>query len=142
MFAVRSKTNPHLLVVQDLPNLNFSTTCNVVDISTSTSCTCVLFDCGKIKCFGVNGDGQLGLGSISWSAMPQDFTNLGTGLAVRKVYVFPFHSCAVFTNDLVKCWGLNSDGQLGLGDKVPRGKLLSDMGNNLPFVDLGPVSIF
>ena len=113
----------------------------MVDVSTSWSSTCVLFDCGKIKCFGINDDGELGLGSVSWSAVPQSFTNLGTGLVIQNVYVFPYHSCAVFTDNSVKCWGFNSDGQLGLGDKVPRGKLLSDMGDNLPFVNLGYVSI-
>jgi len=36
----------------------------------------------------------------------------------------------------VKCWGLNSFGQLGYGDTENRGDQASDMGANLLDVDL------
>jgi alpha-tubulin suppressor-like RCC1 family protein len=37
----------------------------------------------------------------------------------------------------VKCWGRNSDGQLGIGDLANRGTLAGDMGQALPKVELG-----
>ncbi len=38
---------------------------------------------------------------------------------------------------VVKCWGYNGHGQLGAGDSVARGRDESQMGDNLPVVELG-----
>eukprot|EP00961_Rhodomonas_salina_P007732 104874-Rhodomonas_salina.1 len=48
-----------------------------------------------------------------------------------------YHACARFEDGTLKCWGFNSDGQLGLGDTEHRGDEAGEMGNALPFVDLG-----
>ena len=51
-----------------------------------------------------------------------------------------WHSCAILENDTVKCWGNNgwpSGGLLGLGDSSHRGDGPSEMGDNLPSVNLG-----
>jgi alpha-tubulin suppressor-like RCC1 family protein len=45
-------------------------------------------------------------------------------------------NCAVLENGHVKCWGYNSNGQLGLGDIQWRGYLPTQMGDNLPEVSL------
>ena len=47
------------------------------------------------------------------------------------------HNCARFSDGSVKCWGNNSSGQLGLGDSNNRGDNANEMGDNLPFVNLG-----
>jgi hypothetical protein len=47
------------------------------------------------------------------------------------------HSCALLDNHRVKCWGFNRSGQLGLGDGFRRGASPTEMGDALPFVDLG-----
>ena len=59
---------------------------------------------------------------------------------VRKtsmVSVGEGHTCAILDDKSVKCWGHNSNGQLGLGDKNNRGDNSGEMGDNLPAVDLG-----
>ncbi|KAJ1479999.1 regulator of chromosome condensation 1/beta-lactamase-inhibitor protein II [Baffinella frigidus] len=48
------------------------------------------------------------------------------------------HTCAVLNDSSVRCWGQNWDGMLGLGDTLERGGRSSDMGANLPAMDLGP----
>eukprot|EP01084_Bolivina_argentea_P239031 401687_1 len=48
-----------------------------------------------------------------------------------------FHTCALSTLNTVKCWGYNSDGQLGYEDTNQRGDGAGEMGNNLLEVDLG-----
>ncbi len=47
------------------------------------------------------------------------------------------HYCVRYNEGSVKCWGLNSSGQLGYGDTVARGDSVNESGSNLPFVNLG-----
>ena len=46
------------------------------------------------------------------------------------------HACALFGDRSVKCWGLNTNGELGLGDTVSRGGAPGTMGDQLPVVAL------
>ncbi|GIL57453.1 hypothetical protein Vafri_12647, partial [Volvox africanus] len=108
--------------------------------------TCVLSpSLGAIKCFGRNKEGQLGLGDTQdrgdqKGEMGADLpiVNLGRGLNVTAVAAGCSHTCALLMpGGIVKCWGLNDRGQLGLGDKRDRGGVAGDMGEALPAVDLG-----
>ena len=62
---------------------------------------------------------------------------VGSGLVVLSVSAGSSHSCAVLVGGLVKCWGENQYGQLGLGDTNDRGDGPGELGNSLPAVDLG-----
>jgi alpha-tubulin suppressor-like RCC1 family protein len=62
---------------------------------------------------------------------------LGTGRTAVAISTGEWHSCALLDNGKVKCWGQNSEGELGIGDRRFRGFSPSDMGDNLPEVDLG-----
>jgi hypothetical protein len=53
------------------------------------------------------------------------------------VTTWRLHTCALPDNHRIKCRGYNDFGALGLGDTRNRGSIATDMGDNLPFVDLG-----
>ncbi len=52
-------------------------------------------------------------------------------------------SCALLDNDSIKCWGLNSNAELGLEDiaNSNRGDNPGEMGDALPAIKLGTVSM-
>ncbi len=54
-----------------------------------------------------------------------------------KVVARGDRTCALASTGVVKCWGENRLGWLGLGDTRDRGLAPSDLGENLPRVDLG-----
>jgi alpha-tubulin suppressor-like RCC1 family protein len=62
-----------------------------------------------VKCWGYNGNGQLGNGSTTDSASP-----VSTGLSnVRSLSANGDHICALMANGTVQCWGDNGDGETG-----------------------------
>jgi len=105
--------------------------------------SCAHTETDQVKCWGRNDFGQLGQESIipkgyqagDMASLP--FTNLGTGLTVKKLSCHYLNACALLSNDKLKCWGNGSSGQLGLGNNANRGNLGSSMGDALPFINLG-----
>ncbi|RMF60337.1 MAG: hypothetical protein D6746_07015, partial [Bacteroidetes bacterium] len=106
--------------------------------------TCALLDNATVKCWGSNVNGQLGLGDkLTRGDDPGEMGNslppidLGAGRTPTAIAAGGSFTCARLDNATVKCWGANSDGQLGLGDTSDRGDAPGEMGDNLPAVDLG-----
>lgn len=71
------------------------------------------------------------------SADVNEVPSTGNQLLAGSLSVGDGHACAAFSTGFVKCWGSNGSGQLGTGDDDNRGDDVGEMGNNLPFVDLG-----
>jgi alpha-tubulin suppressor-like RCC1 family protein len=75
--------------------------------------TCALLISGGTKCWGSDTFAQLGTGYKHFRSIPSDVIGLSSGIA--QVAMGTSHTCALSTVGAVKCWGLNSDGQLGDG---------------------------
>lgn len=75
--------------------------------------SCAVGPGGKALCWGSNVLGQLGNGAITASTAPAEVSGLGSGIAA--ISAGAFHSCALSVGGMVKCWGDNSRGQLGIG---------------------------
>ncbi len=106
--------------------------------------TCALLASSVVKCWGLNDNGQLGAGNTATrgdavgemaNALPS--VDLGTGVIAKKIYAGSSHTCVLTTTNQVKCWGQNDAGQLGIGDADNRGDAFGEMGDALPFVNLG-----
>src|SRR5215831_2123949 len=78
-----------------------------------------------------------GCGNAS-SPLDPEVGELGSALPVSQgtVTAGMYHAC-ILADKHVKCWGYNVNGQLGLGNLASRGDTPGEMGDNLPWVDLG-----
>jgi prepilin-type N-terminal cleavage/methylation domain-containing protein len=76
---------------------------------------CARTTAGTVKCWGYNDKGQLGDGTTATKSSPVDVLASAnvplTGVA--SISATDKHTCALMTSGGVKCWGLNSNGQLG-----------------------------
>jgi alpha-tubulin suppressor-like RCC1 family protein len=91
-------------------------TSGVKAVSAGLGYTCVVTSAGAVRCWGVNGHGELGDGTTKGSAIPVDVVGLRSGAV--SVSAGWSHSCAVTSAGAARCWGLNSFGELGNGTKA------------------------
>ena len=129
---------------QGLPYIDLGSGAKVKQLAAGDYTTCALLESNQIKCWGQGNRGQLGneksvnigdsSGEMGDNLVPVD---LGTEEEVLKIEGGFYHYCALFKSGKMKCWGYNYYGQLGLEDKLSRGSLTGEMGEDLPFVNLG-----
>ncbi len=128
----------------NLGTLDFGTSDTIIDLVAGDSHKCVVFNTGKIKCFGDANYGQLGYestddlgGSTSTMGLALPYVDLGTSRTVKKLSLGSEFSCAILDNDLVKCWGRGGAGRTGLELTSAIGDEPLEMGDNLNYIDLG-----
>jgi alpha-tubulin suppressor-like RCC1 family protein len=85
----------------------------VAAISSGGEHTCAVTTAGGLLCWGANGAGQLGNGSVTDSPVPVAVAGLSSGVAA--VSAGWRSTCALTTSGGVLCWGSNEFGQLGNG---------------------------
>ncbi|MEY4633172.1 MAG: hypothetical protein RLZ18_544, partial [Actinomycetota bacterium] len=126
----------------------------VVQVESGFRHACALTSASRLKCWGYNNRGQLGLGNITdfgLTASPMSslsFVDVGlaAGETITTVSAGSRFTCVLTSLNAVKCWGGNSSpgndlsGALGIGDvtspKDNIGDGAGEMGSNLQAVDL------
>lgn len=80
--------------------------------------TCALTAAGGVQCWGPNGEGQLGDGTLTNRFVPVSVSGLDSGVVAVSNGLL--HTCAVTTSGQALCWGYNGDGELGDGTRTRR----------------------
>lgn len=79
---------------------------------------CALTVPGAVVCWGANLQGQVGVGATP-PAAEESFVPTASATAIRSgataLAVGSYHSCVLMNTNEIKCWGSNTDGQLGDG---------------------------
>ena len=106
------------------PGGSSSGTAAVIRIACGTNHTCALLANGSVKCWGQNDYGQLGLGDMdNRGDEPEEMgaflptVDLGTGRTAIALAAGGYKTCAILDDASVKCWGGNTEGQLGLATR-------------------------
>ncbi|HJN55716.1 MAG TPA: putative Ig domain-containing protein, partial [Candidatus Poseidoniales archaeon] len=112
---------------------NLTATPTIVDLGTGVKAaqvvagdyhTCVMTESGAVKCWGKNGAGQIGAGYTNTTGTMAVHTpvsvDLGTGRTAVSLTAGDEHNCAILDNADLVCWGLNWQGQLGLGNTADK----------------------
>jgi len=113
---------------------------------------CGLTESGRVKCWGMNLGGQVGLGDftgeVDIGATPETTGDAlpfvpitGDGAPVARIGGGYAESCAIFPDGRAKCWGYNVRGELGIElsgvNNAFKGRVANEMGDNLPFLKFG-----
>lgn len=130
-----------------LPAVDLGTDARAIAVTAGFDHTCALLTSGRVKCWGSNGSGKLGLGDTEnrgdepgemGDALPT--LSLGTDVRATAIAAGAGHTCALLSDRRVKCWGRSTDRELGIDDIEARGDEPGEMGDDLPSVDLAPAT--
>ena len=84
-------------------------------VSSGAAHTCAIIDStGALKCWGWDGEGEVGDTKVhggNEALVPHQVTGLTSG--VRSVSTGDWHTCAIDSAGALKCWGYNTNGQVG-----------------------------
>ncbi|KIG13499.1 Molybdopterin oxidoreductase, iron-sulfur binding subunit [Enhygromyxa salina] len=91
----------------------------ILHVDASYQNTCVLIEGGRVRCWGYNGQGQLGYGNtndIGDDETPADIGDVLLPEPTAWLSLGDSHACVLMTNTAVRCWGAGFSGRLGYGN--------------------------
>ncbi len=89
---------------------------NFIQIEVGQQFTCGLYDNGRVACWGRSYQGYLGDGTTGDSYVPKPQIIPKTYVEGAKYLAAgPRTACAILSDGSMKCWGINSKGELGQG---------------------------
>jgi hypothetical protein len=107
---------------------------------------CAVSSAGRLKCWGMGFNGQLGYGNTtSYGYDPNyrtlgdslPFVDLGASFLVQSISVGGSCTCATSTTGQAKCWGsTDGSGVLGQDSVASFGDVAGSMGDSLPAIAL------
>jgi cysteine-rich repeat protein len=120
----------------------------VASLAAGGNKTCVILVNGDVRCWGSNSTGQLGYGNIVYvgdNELPSSVGPLSLGnTPLAKLVVGVDHSCVLYEDGSMRCWGGNDEGHLGYGntvdvgdDELPSSVGLVDVGGPVDDISLG-----
>jgi len=71
---------------------------------------------GQVFCWGENSEYQGGNGSTNYRYTPVAVSGISTARSIFGGPQSTFHFCAILTDGTSRCWGRNTNGQLGAGN--------------------------
>jgi alpha-tubulin suppressor-like RCC1 family protein len=89
-----------------------------MQIAAGDNHACALLESGAVRCWGWNDYGQLGYGHteiVGDDETPASAGDVNIGGTAIDIAAGGSHTCALLDTGAVRCWGLNSSGQLGYG---------------------------
>ena len=90
----------------------------VADVQAGWDHSCAVTTGGGVMCWGHNGDGELGDGTLQARSEPAFVADMDEGFT--QVALGFDSACALSTGGGVVCWGYNGEGQLGDGTRYTR----------------------
>jgi alpha-tubulin suppressor-like RCC1 family protein len=127
----------------DLPYMNLGTNLVAEKAALGEGHTCILFTNDSVKCFG--SIGAIGLGYSDSTGGGDGYLETGdympfwpapSGRSVEDIEAGSHHTCAVFDNGSMTCWGANAEGQLGMGNTTSLGNQADQVGDSVAYVAL------
>ena len=121
-----------------------NTNWNATSISVGSAHSCSIVNNNsndQLMCWGENQFGQLGMGSTetigdtAGENMSVDLPQRG-GIGIAQVSAGYSHTCILWNDGNISCWGDNTYGQLGIGSTSDIGDEAGEMGSNLGLVEL------
>ncbi len=89
---------------------------HAVGIAAGGNHSCAVLSDSSAKCWGQNDKGQLGIGRTGFAETTPQRLQGHYNDNIAAITAGNNHTCALTEQGGMTCWGLNTDGQLGIGD--------------------------